>query len=458
MMTFKIIAPELFLVACSIFIFLSALFVKNRKTFSIFAILGLLVTGVWKYSLYGSGFGSSFSVDPFDVLGSWIIILIAIYVILISIDDLVIPDTSYGEYLTLILTSVVGMLFMIGSRDLIVLYLGLETLSLSLYILCSFYRRDELSSEAGLKYYLMGTVATAILLYGIALIYGATGTTNFYEIAKSLSTAKVVSDPMFIAGVIAVIVTFSFKSSVIPFHAWTPDTYQGAPTPITGFLATAPKTALLLAFGRFFVGSLVPIWVEPKAALIVLSILTMVGGNLLALSQKNIKRMLAFSSVSHVGYMLLGIIVGTQAGLNAILTYLVAYAVMNLGAFGVVFMLKNGDDMNTYNGLAKRYPYLAGIMMIFMFSLAGIPPTVGFIAKFQLFLAAVNGGLTSLVIVAVLMTITSAFYYLRVVMNMYMKEPTVETEVVSSDFTKGLVLSLSIIVIVLGTLPSIFIH
>jgi NADH-quinone oxidoreductase subunit N len=168
--------------------------------------------------------------------------------------------------------------------------------------------------------------------------------------------------------------------------------------------------------------------------------------------------MLAFSSVSHVGYMLLGIIVGTQAGLNAILTYLVAYAVMNLGAFGVVFMLKNGDDMETYNGLAKRYPYLAGIMMIFMFSLAGIPPTVGFIAKFQLFLAAINGGLTSLVIVAVLMTIISAFYYLRVVMNMYMKEPTVDTEVISSDFTKGLVLSLSIIVIVLGTLPSIFIH
>jgi NADH-quinone oxidoreductase subunit N len=304
----------------------------------------------------------------------------------------------------------------------------------------------------------MGTVATAILLYGIALIYGATGTTNFYEIARSMSVTRVLADPMLIAGIIAVIITFSFKTSVIPFHAWTPDTYQGAPTPITAFLATAPKTALLLAFGNFFVGSLVPIWVEPKTALIVLSILTMVGGNLLALSQKSVKRLLAFSSVSHVGYMLLGIIVGTSDGLNAILTYLIAYAIMNLGAFGVVFMLKNGDDMDTYNGLAKRYPYLAGIMMIFMFSLAGIPPTVGFIAKFQLFLAAVNGGLTSLVIVAVLMTITSAFYYLRIVMNMYMKEPTVETEVISSDFTKGLVLSLSILVIVLGTLPSIFIH
>ncbi|AEE15349.1 NAD(P)H-quinone oxidoreductase subunit 2 [Thermodesulfobium narugense DSM 14796] len=458
MTMFKVIAPELFLIACSISIFLSALFIKNRRTFSILAILGLLIAGVWKYSLHGAIFNLSFSVDSFDILGSWIIILIAVYVILISIDDIAIPNTSYGEFLTLILTSVVGMLFMIGSRDLIILYLGLETLSLSLYILCSFYRKDKLSSEAGLKYYLMGTVATAILLYGIALIYGATGTTNFYDITKSLSSTKVLTDPMFIAGVVAVIVTFSFKSSVIPFHAWTPDTYQGAPTPITAFLATAPKTALLLAFGRFFIGSLIPIWIEPKTVLIVLSIFTMVGGNLLALSQKNVKRMLAFSSVSHVGYMLLGIIVGTQEGLSAILTYLIAYAIMNLGAFGVVFMLKNGDDMSTYNGLAKRYPYLAGIMMIFMFSLAGIPPTVGFIAKFQLFLAAVNAGLTSLVIIAVLMTITSAFYYLRIVMNMYMKEPDAETEVISSDFTKGLVLSLSILVIVLGTLPSIFIH
>jgi NADH-quinone oxidoreductase subunit N len=335
-----------------------------------------------------------------------------------------------GAYYGLLLLSVAGMMFMGAALDLLVVFLALEIFSLALYILVGFNRAEPRSAEASLKYFLLGAFASGFFLYGIALIYGATATTNLTAIAAALGGAATALSPQsalyLYAGVAMLIVGFGFKVAMVPFHMWTPDAYQGAPTPVTGFMSVATKAAALAAFMRVFVIALPAAQPHWSWAIAVLATATMTLGNLAALRQSSLKRMLAYSSIAHAGYALVGLVPGTAQGVSAVLFYLLSYAFMNLGAFAVVAALERLGENDVLNGrfagLADRRPALAAAMAIFMFSLAGIPPFVGFFAKFFVFSAAMQAGWGWLVLVGVVNSVLSAFYYLSVTVQMYFRK------------------------------------
>jgi NADH-quinone oxidoreductase subunit N len=316
---------------------------------------------------------------------------------------------------------------MASGADLLTIFLGLEIMSISLYVLAGYKRDNMRSNEASLKYFLLGAFATGFLLYGIAMLYGATGTTNIKGIAEFLSNNPALSNPMIVAGSSLLIVGLGFKVACVPFHKWAPDVYEGAPTPVTAFMSAGPKAAALAAFMRIFLVSLPEI--EPKWSIIlwVLAVLTMTVGNLVAIAQTNIKRMLAYSSIAHAGYALIAIIVGGSSGTSSLLFYMLAYSFMNLGAFAVIIVLgKKGEEnsnIEDLSGLGYKHPLLAVTMCIFMFSLAGIPPLVGFMGKFYIFSAAIKSGFLVLTIIGVVNSVISVYYYLRVTVVMYMKKP-----------------------------------
>lgn len=349
---------------------------------------------------------------------------------LISIRYLSDEGLELYEYYVLLLFASAGMMFMVSANHLLVLFMGLETLSISIYVLAGVRRTDPRSKESALKYLLLGAFASGIFLYGAALLYGAAGSLSLPGLAKYFHggpvslTAKV--------GMGLLLVGFGFKIAAVPFHMWTPDVYEGAPTPITAYMSVGVKAAAFAAFVRVFFESLVPLQVNWAAMLWVLSVITMIVGNIAALRQENIKRMLAYSSIAHAGYILIGMVVGREAGLSAMLYYLLAYTFTNVGAFGVVALVGRKGEANTmiddYRGLAKVHPLLALTMSVFLFSLAGIPPTAGFVGKFTIFMAAIESGYIWLVIVGVLTSAASVFYYFRVVMKMYMEAPEVEPE------------------------------
>jgi NADH-quinone oxidoreductase subunit N len=349
-----------------------------------------------------------------------------------------------GEYYTLLLFSVTGMMLMVQAADLIVVFLALELLSIPLYVLAAFNRTQAASEESGLKYFLLGAFSTGFVVYGIALVFGATGTTNLTQILASTPT----SSGLLTIGAALILVGFAFKVAAVPFHMWTPDVYQGAPTSVTGFMAAGAKIAGFAALLRVFSTAFPALAVDMTAILIGLSALTMIVGNLLAISQSDIKRMLAYSSIAHAGYILMAFVpygnpevapVSIAAGLF----YLVAYAVSNFGTWAIVIVLEKqegkGLDISDYAGLGRKYPALAAAMTVFMLSLIGFPPTLGMVGKFYLFRAVIDGGFIWLAIIGVVTSLISAYYYLRVVVNMYMKdgEPTVEREF-WLDFTWGL--------------------
>ncbi|GIX05828.1 MAG: NADH-quinone oxidoreductase subunit N [Candidatus Poribacteria bacterium] len=328
-----------------------------------------------------------------------------------------------GEYYILMLLSAVGMWLMAGSNDLILLFLGLELLSLPLYILAGFLRNAP-SSEASLKYFLLGAFSSGFFLYGVAMIYGAVGSTNIGDVAAFEGGSN-----LFRLGMVLLVVGFGFKVAAVPFHQWTPDVYQGAPTAVTAFFASAPKVAGFAAVVRVFLASGSAYAQEWTALFAVLAALTMTVGNLIAVTQRNVKRMLAYSSVAHVGYVLVGLAAGPQA-LSSVAFYLLAYSLMSLGAFGVLVARGEADNeylnLDDYAGLGFRRPFLAVGMTIFLVSLAGFPPTAGFLGKFLLFQDAYRAGLGWLVVLGVLNSVISAYYYLGVVVQMYMAEPAAE--------------------------------
>ena len=329
-----------------------------------------------------------------------------------------------GEYYVLMLLAIAGMILMASAADLVMFFLGLELMSICFYVLAGFSRSNLLSNEAGLKYFLLGSFATGFLLYGIALIYGSTGTTSIP--AMVAAAAGHAGEPLFLIGLALLLIGLAFKVAAVPFHMWVPDVYEGAPTTVTGFMSTGGKAAAFSAFLLVFAPTVVGTIASVREVLAAIAVLSMVVGNVIAIAQTSVKRMLAYSSIAHAGYLLVGVVAGNAAGQNGVLFYLLAYTIMNVAAFGIVSILETREGKHLtfgeYEGLSTRQPLLAAMMALFMFSLAGIPPFAGFFGKYYVFAGAIEAGYTWLAIVGVIMSVVSAYYYLRLSMVMYFRE------------------------------------
>ncbi len=380
----------------------------------------------------------------------------AALVCLLSIDYIKKYGTYFGEYYILIQSSVLGMMFMAGAKDLFMIFLGLELMSICFYALAGLNRKRLNANEASLKYFLLGAFATGFIVYGIALIYGTAQTTNIDSIVSQFKNLS--SSILFITGLLLFLIGFSFKIAAFPFHMWVPDVYQGAPTTISGLFSTGGKaaafSAIIVTLGSIFINSAGNIF-EPYLA--VIAVASMLFGSIVAISQSNIKRMLAYSSIAHAGYMAIGLAAGNYEGLAGVIFYLAAYTFMNLGAFGIVALIEGKDeanlDINSYAGLGSRSPMLAAILAIFMFSLAGIPPFAGFFGKYYVFIAAIKAHLTWLAIVGIISSVISVYFYLRIVVLMYFKEPESDFSIqISNTGLLAVVLSV-LFVIMLGIAP-----
>ena len=421
--------PEIVLAvgAMALLIFGAVTGERSTRAVSWLAIAVLILAFI--VSLLGTaprlGFYGMFVTDAFAQFMKTLVLLGSAVTILMGMHYNEDQGIARFEFPVLVLLSTTGMMVMISANDLITLYVGLELQNLALYVVASFNRDSARSSEAGLKYFVLGALSSGMLLYGASLVYGFTGTTAFGEIAKLMAGGG--ASTGVIIGVVFVVVGLAFKVSAVPFHMWTPDVYEGAPTPVTAFFAVAPKVAALALFVRFMIepfGSLVGEW---RQLIIFLSIASMVLGAFAAIAQQNIKRLMAYSSIGHVGYALIGLATGTAAGIRGLLVYMAIYVFMTVGTWAVILcMRRNGrmlEGISDLSGLSRSQPGLALALAIFMFALSGIPPTAGFFAKLYVFLAAIDAKLTGLAVIGVVTSVVSAFYYLRVVKVMYFDEP-----------------------------------
>ncbi len=456
------VMPEILMTAFALIVLLIDLLVKKKEAIAVICLAGVALIGLSLVGSAGSTFGGMYISDGYSTFFKVIFFINVILTILISVKYIAIERVNYGEYYSLILFSTIGMMIMASASDLIVLYLGLELMALSTYVLAGFIRHNVKSNEAALKYFLLGAFSSGFLLYGISIIYGLTGTTDIKAIAAFIQERGLAGNLSLTLSVMMFAVAFGFKIAAAPFHMWAPDVYEGAPTSITAFMSVGPKAAGFAVIGRVFLVAFASIKIDWAAVLIPIAILTMAVGNIVALSQTNIKRMLAYSSIAHAGYALLGIITGNAEGLSSTMNYLFIYTFMNIGAFAVIIMLRSegikGDEISDYEGLSKTHPLAAALMLIFMFSLTGIPPTAGFIGKLYVFMAAINAGYTWLIIVAVIFSAISAFFYLRIIMYMYMRDPKVEVPLTTS-FTNGVALAITTVaVLFIGVFPTMFVE
>jgi NADH-quinone oxidoreductase subunit N len=449
----RIIAPALIVALTAIVVLLGELFTSSaqKRWLGYTSLLGLVIAGGAAVSMWGvntSAFRNMVVADNFGLFLTLTVLVGAALSILLAMDRF-----AQGEYYVLVLFSVTGMILMATATDFIVMFLALELLSIPLYLLAAFNRENTKSLEAGLKYFLLGAFSSAFFLYGVALIYGATGSTNLAKIAQAGPS------DLLLIGAGLVLVGFAFKVALVPFHWWTPDVYEGAPTTVTAFMSVAVKAAAFGAFFRAFLVALPALSADWRVVLAVISVLTMTLGNVAALMQPNIKRMLAYSSIAHAGYILIALVAMGKDGASSALFYLLAYTVTNLGAFGVVIALSDKDkerlDIKDFGGVARSQPFLAVLMTIFMLSLAGFPPFGGFVGKFLIFGAAVQTGWTWLAIIGVLNSLISAYFYLRPVVAMYMNDPAEgwSASRVSSLVMLALVIAV-IAVVALGIFPS----
>ncbi|MGH2396016.1 MAG: NADH-quinone oxidoreductase subunit N [bacterium] len=402
----------------------------------------------------GAAFGGMYVRDALTKSLQIIVMLTAILAVWMSGAYMERTRLETGEYYALLLSAALGALLMAASADLLLLFLGLETLSIPLYVLAAIARGDLRSQEAGMKYFLLGAFSTVFFLYGLALIFGAAGSTSLARVASAAGTGS----PLLLAGIGLVTIGLAFKAAVVPFHAWAPDVYEGAPLPVAAYMSVIAKVGAFAAMIRVFVlglpGGVVP-W---GTALAVLSMMTMTLGNVAALLQSNLKRLLAYSSIAHAGFMLTGIIAANRAGTSAVVFYLLVYTLMTLGAFGVLLGLarrgEEADDISDLTGLAWRSPALAGAMTLFMVSLAGLPPTAGFFAKLYVFSAVLDAGYVAVVIVAVLTSVVSAYYYLRVAYTMFIGQPSPEVEFVGGRWVSTAIIVTAAGVLLLGIIPA----
>jgi NADH-quinone oxidoreductase subunit N len=390
---------------------------------SLGAALGLTI---WQWGADKSIVAGALRVDDLSLVLNLILIAGGACTVLLAWRSRAAQEAAHGEFHALLLTSVGGMALLAAAENTVALFVGLELLSIPLYVLCATEMRREHSLESGLKYLIMGSVGSATLLYGLAMIYGATGATEFGAIARSLSSGSLATDPLTLTGVALCVVGLSFKASVAPFHQWTPDVYEGAPTPVTAFMAVTTKVAALGVFLRLFDVALLPTQASWAPAVAALATITIVVGNVGALGQSSLKRMLAYSSVAQAGYMLAGVVVSTQLGVRATVFYLAVYLCMNMAAFAVIVARERetdlGDSIGALTGLGRERPALAGAMTVSMLGLAGIPATAGFIGKFYLIDAAVSGQYAWLGVVIVIGSMISLGYYLPVIAAMWMRE------------------------------------
>ncbi len=365
-----------------------------------------------------------------------------------------------GEFVSLILFATVGMFIMSSGANLASLYVGLELMALSVYVLVGYFKLEIKSNEGAVKYFVLGAASSAILLYGISLIYGSLGTLDLGEIRESL-IALPTANPMLVLGIVLVSFGMLFKVAAVPFHVWTPDAYEGAPTPVTAFISVAPKAAAFAMFMRLFFDAFAPGIEHWRILLWIASAATMIYGNVAALTQNNVKRMLAYSSIAHAGYALMGLVAFNEFGAWALMMYMLVYAFMNLGAFGFVILLESkgyaGEKITDFAGLARRHPIAALGMLIFMLALAGIPPTAGFMGKLYLFAAAVEGGYVFLTLIAVIMSAVSLFYYFRIVVQMYLQDGEEEgvepAELLRDRWTEAMIVVCVVATMVVGVWP-----
>jgi len=455
----SLIAPEMVITAFGFVVLLADVFLSRNGKKGYLGILSLIgIVLAFFYTLFQtgsvhSGFGGMFISDGFSLFFKLIFLIIAFLTILISMGYARREGIESGEYYALILFATLGMMLMAGGSHLITLFLGLETMSISIYVLTGILREDRRSIEAAMKYFLLGAFATGFLLYGIALIYGATGSLYLKDIASYIaSKSSLLKSPMLLFSLVFLTIGFGFKIASVPFHMWTPDVYEGAPTSITAFMATGVKAAAFSALVRVFFSALPGFREDWTSIMWLIAVATMTVGNIVAISQTNIKRMLAYSSIAHAGYILVAFVAGNALGTSGILFYLMTYAFMNLGAFTVVILLgKKGEEntlINDYAGVGFKHPLLAAAMTIFLLSMAGIPPLGGFMAKFYVFSAAVESKFYWLVIFGVINSAVSVYYYLRVTVLMYFREP--EREITGLQFSPAPVTAL--VLAVIGTL------
>jgi NADH-quinone oxidoreductase subunit N len=434
---------------------------RNKSLLVFISLVGLLMTAISafaKHPIPAYSFNDSYIVDHLSLFFICIFTISSALTILLSVEYNEREGIRAGEYYALILFCTVGMILLASSTDMIMIFLGIEIVSICLYVLAGIRRNDHRSNEAALKYFLLGAFATGFLLYGMTLVYGSTGSTNLFKIAEFVKNPSVQSNPLLMMGLVLLVIGFGFKVASVPFHMWAPDVYQGAPTPVTAFMAVGPKAAAFAAFFRVFADAFPEMSSSWEMLLSIIAVLSMFVGNLGAIMQTNIKRMLAFSSISHAGYILMAVIAKNSLGSSSLLFYMLSYAFMTFGVFGIVIILgRKGEEnleIKNYSGLAYKHPVIALSMTIFLLSLGGLPPFAGFVAKFYLFSAAMQEGLLTLVIIAVLNSAISFYYYLKVVVFMYMKEPETEFKISLTPITLFVVFIGVVGTINLGIFPN----
>tara|TARA_Y100000817_G_scaffold314874_1_gene315676 strand:+ start:2415 stop:3830 length:1416 start_codon:yes stop_codon:yes gene_type:complete len=416
------------------------------------SILTLLIIFILSLSLFGKNstslFINSYKIDYLSTFMKGLLYLSGIFVMLSSTRYLILFQIFKIEYPILLLSSILGMSIMISSNDLIVFYMGLELQSLALYVLASFKRENPLSAESGLKYFVLSALSSGLLLYGCSLIYGYAGSTNFDIISSNINSVNY----GLTLGIVFILVGLAFKISAVPFHMWAPDVYQGSPTSVTIFFAILPKIAALTVFIRFLYIPFINLIDQWQVIIIFLSIASMIFGAVAAIGQKNLKRLMAYSSISHMGFALAGLAVGTNEGIQSSITYMSLYVIMNLSFFSSLFMLKINqkyyETIDDLSGLSKNHPMLSLAMLVSLFSLAGIPPLAGFFAKFYIFMAVIEQEMYFLAIVGLLSTVVAAFYYLRIIKTIYFDE---EKQKYDKDHNLGLKLSLILSTLIIAT-------
>ncbi|MBI5492026.1 MAG: NADH-quinone oxidoreductase subunit N [Deltaproteobacteria bacterium] len=459
--SFASIMPEMLLTGLALLVLVLDLFIREEKSVlgyvSVIGLIALIPVSARTIEAKAS-FGGMVMADEFAAYFNVIFIIAAIFTILISMDYLKKMNVRRGEYYHIILFSTVGMMVMASANDLVTLYVGLELMAMSFYILVAYRIASARSVEGGLKYFVLGALSSGILLYGISFTYGASGSTNLSEIARQLGGFQ---NPFLILGIVLITVGFGFKVAAFPFHVWTPDVYEGAPTPVTALLSIGSKAASFAAFMRVFMVAFPAFHAQWGEILWMLSAATMIFGSVVAIAQKNIVRMLAYSSIAHAGIIMMGLLVYNDLGAGGVLYYLLVYAFMNMGAFAIVALFRNdriGESISDYSGLASRRPVLSFLMALFLLSLAGIPPTGGFAAKFFVFSAAIDARYYWLAAIGVVTTAISLFFYAKVIFYMYMREPDGEAVMPESGVLYNVVLLVTAFgTVFLGIYPTPFI-